>query len=160
MESCFIELTGSPWNILPPGIHSYSLQEFELVFVTNPTRRKQYYGLLQALSLLQYADCQTVYIDGSYVTEKPDPGDYDACWDPTGVDIKELDPIFLDFDNFRANQKKAFEGEFFPATAKADNKGHNFIDFFQIEKFTGSKKGIIKIDLSSEDIQSLLGVNI
>ncbi len=154
MKSYLIEYTGAPWKILPPGVHNLSLEDFEALFVNNPTRRTQYCGLLKALFKLQQAGCKTVYIDGSYVTDKPDPGDYDACWDPIGVDIKKLDPVFLDFTNKRKNQKDAFEGEFFPSTIKADNKGRNFVDFFQIEKFTGTQKGIIKIDLSNEDIQS------
>ncbi len=156
MESCLIKHTGAPWKILSPGVHDFSLEDFEALFVKNPTRRMQYYGLLKALFKLQQAGCKTVYIDGSYVTDKPDPGDYDACWDPLGVDVTKLDPVFLDFSNKRKNQKDAFEGEFFPSTAKADNKGMNFIDFFQIEKFTGTQKGIIKLDLSKEDIQSLM----
>ncbi|WP_407659788.1 DUF6932 family protein [Limnoraphis robusta] len=27
-------------------------------------------------------------MDGSFVTIKPDPGDFDACWDTEDVDIK------------------------------------------------------------------------
>ncbi len=69
-----------------------------------------------------------------------------------------LDPVFLDFADLRKNQKSRFEGEFFPAECRADQHGRTFIDFFQVEKYTGAKKGIIEIVLSKEDIMSQLEV--
>ena len=36
-----------------------------------------------------------VYVDGSFVTEKETPGDFDACWEMDGIDPIKLDPIFL-----------------------------------------------------------------
>jgi hypothetical protein len=155
MALCLKEHKGTPWNILPPGIHQSTLSELATAFAVNHKRRAQFRGLLEALTKLKYAGCKTVYIDGSYVTGKPEPSDFDTCWDPNGVDPHKLDPIFLDFSNNRHNQKLAFMGEFFPSTASADKAGRVFIDFFQIEKYTGSKKGIVEIDLAIEDIKSL-----
>lgn len=85
-------------------------------------------------------------MDGSYVTDKPNPGDFDLCWDPTHVNAHKLDPVFLDFSNLRKNQKLKYGGEFFPSSAKADGT-HTFIEFFQIDKETGLEKGIIRIQL-------------
>jgi len=67
------------------------------------------------------------------------PGDFDGCWDQTGVDFDALDPVLLDFDGHREAQKARFGGEFFIATA-------DFIDFFQHDR-DGRPKGIIRIDL-------------
>jgi hypothetical protein len=60
------------------------------------------------------AGCVTVYIDGSLVTAKETPGDFDACWEVTGVDVAQLDPILLTFDHQRMAQKLKYLGEFLP----------------------------------------------
>jgi hypothetical protein len=59
----------------------------------------------KALMTLRLAGCTTVYMDGSYVTDKSDPSDYDGCWDSAGVNLGLLDPVFKDFSNGRAAQK-------------------------------------------------------
>jgi len=137
---------GSIWKALPPGLHDASLDEVELVFVTDAHRRKLFEGLKSGCAALKKAGCITVYLDGSYVTEKTDPGDFDACWDPTGVDPALLDSVLLDFANRRQNQKLKYQGEFFPSTWLADG-ARTFVDYFQIDKDSGSKKGLLVIRL-------------
>lgn len=149
----FISIPGAPWDVLVAGIHQISLAEFQLLFVFNPHRETQFKGLINALKALKKAGCARVYIDGSYVTKKPLPGDYDACWDHLDVDPSKLDPVFFDFDNMRANQKSKYEGEFFIAGTPADGAGTIFLDFFQIEKHSGQPKGIVLIDLNKEDLE-------
>jgi len=85
-------------------------------------------------------------LDGSYVTEKPSPGDFDACWDPAGVDLGRLDPVLMDFSNKRRNQRLKYGGEFFPATVLADGT-RTFLEYFQVEKNTGLAKGLIVVRL-------------
>jgi hypothetical protein len=106
-------------------------------------------GLRNALALLKRAGCHLVYLDGSFVTSKPEPGDFDACWGMDGVDIDRLDAAFLDFSNSRARQKRRFGGEFFPAELPEGATGKTFLEFFQTDKATGSAKGILAIDLRS-----------
>ena len=89
----------------------------------------------------------SVYIDGSFVTNKMVPGDYDACWDEAGVKIALLDPALRTFANRRLAQKIKFLGELFPASGVADGQGSTFLAFFQTDKATGRSKGIIAIDL-------------
>ncbi|MCY4459033.1 MAG: hypothetical protein OXC26_01320 [Albidovulum sp.] len=96
--------------------------------------------------------CRSLYLDGSFVSDKPKPNDYDACWNPHGVDRRKLDPAFFDLRNRRAAQKEKFFGEFFPSTTMADAQERNFVDFFQLEKFTGKPKGIVLIDLTAYDM--------
>jgi hypothetical protein len=45
------------------------------------------------MTQLKAAGCRTIYIDGSFVTSKQKPGDFDACWEDNGVDIKYLESI-------------------------------------------------------------------
>ena len=95
---------------------------------------------------LREAGCKRVYIDGSFVTAKVEPGDFDGCWEVDGVDPGKLDPVLLEFAHKRAAQKAKYRGEFFLADAQADPAGTRFIDFFQRDK-DGNAKGIIAIDL-------------
>lgn len=131
---------------LPPGVHWATWEELAERFGTTPHRVRLLEGLKQALQSLSGAGCSTVYIDGSFVTDKEVPGDFDACWDPEGVDVALLDPALLDFSNKRAAQKARYGGELFPTSSWAAI-GQVFLDFFQIDKTTGEAKGIVAIDL-------------
>jgi hypothetical protein len=135
---------------LPPGVHWASWEEFALRFGVNSHRKKLVEGLRQALRSLAEAGCRTVYVDGSFVTAKDLPGDFDACWEPDGVDGDRLDPVLLDFSNRRAAQKARYGGELFPSSSWADLKGNTFLEFFQVDKATGEAKGIVAIDLQKE----------
>jgi len=130
---------------LPAGEHAVTWQEMLDRFGHTPWRRKLLHGLLDALRLLKAAGCQRAYIDGSFVTAKQEPGDFDACWDAAGVDFDAVDDRLLTFDRGRATQKAAFLGELFIADSRADPQGTLFRDFFQIDR-DGRRKGIVVID--------------
>ena len=93
---------------------------------------------------------QARYIDGSFITTKEHPSDFDACWDLDGVDFDVIDDVLLTFDAGRRAQKAKCRGELFPADAAADPLGALFRDFFQRDR-DGNPKGIIVIGL--EDFQ-------
>lgn len=135
---------------LPPGIHWATWDEIVERFGTSTHRTELLDGLKRALQALAYAGCRTVYVDGSFVTAKEIPGDFDACWDPTKVDGDRLDPVLLDFTNRRAAQKAKYGGELFPSMSFADPAGNTFLEFFQLDKRTGEAKGIIAIELKKE----------
>jgi hypothetical protein len=137
----FIDI-GSLWRVLPPGIHQATLAEIESRFAITPHRQALFQGFCKGVQSLWVAGCKNIYLDGSYITEKEVPGDFDACWDTVGVDLKKLDPVLLDFTNKRAKQKQMFGGEFFPSSALADGT-KIFIDFFQTDRHTGISKGIV-----------------
>jgi hypothetical protein len=147
-----IPLLGSPWTVLPPGAHAANLEDVAIAFATNAWRRELFDGLVLASGKLQLAGCPAIYLDGSYVTGKPRPADFDACWDPAGVDPAKLDPVFLEFANGRAAQKAAFRGEFFPSSMMCVDVGQSFVDFFQLDRFTGKHKGIISIPLLADPL--------
>ena len=104
-------------------------------------------GFKAAADELSRAGCQTIYLDGSFVSDKKDPRDFDACWELVGVDPQSLDPVLLDFSNGRAAQKAKYLGELFPASFAAERQGITFLEFFQTDKATGNQKGIIGLDL-------------
>ena len=88
-------------------------------------------------------------MNGSFVTAKDEPGDFDACWDTDDVDLDALDPVLLDLSNHRQAQKARFGGELFPNVVEIQS-GLSFSEFFQNERDT-SRKGIVVIDLSKGD---------
>ena len=135
---------GGPWKVLPPGVHDATLKEVETLFATSEHRKRLFSGFREGVMALRKAGCRKIFLDGSFITEKPIPADYDVCWDDIGVDTAKLDPVFFDFRNKRKKQKDRFHGEFFPANLLADGK-HFFFDFFQIDKYTGNTKGVICI---------------
>ena len=132
---------------LPPGIHWATWDELVAYFGSSARRQRLLDGLYEALRLLREAGCQAVYINGSFVTTKEFPGDFDACWDIEGVDADRLDPVFLDFSNSRAAQKERFGGELFPAQLTEGVTGTIFLEFFQMDRNTGQPKGIVAIRL-------------
>lgn len=134
---------------LPPGIHEATWSEFTQRFGFSARRQALLVGLRRALDVFAQVGCRRVYIDGSFVTSKEDPGDYDGCWDERGVDgdrLLALAPVFLDqvdlWKNGRRKQKAAYGGELFVASQRMVD-GQTFLEFFQSDKETGALKGIV-----------------
>ncbi len=134
---------------LPPGIHPASWDEIVTRYANNTRRRELLDGCLDGLHSLKHAGCRTAYLDGSFVTAKELPGDFDVCWEVSGVDAGRLDRELLDLSNRRAAQKARYGGELFPAETAAEPAGTTFLDYFQRDRDTGQPKGIIAIDLGA-----------
>ena len=141
-------LSLQPDGLLPPGVHTCTWVELEAAFGASSYRSSLVRGLLEAARILARAGGQVLYIDGSFVTAKSFPGDFDACYDIAGVNARLLDPAFFNFANKRAAQKARFKGELFVANALAA-PGASFFEFFQKDKNTGMPKGIVSLDLGS-----------
>lgn len=142
-----VEIEGSPWPVLPPGVHTASLEEVERVFATTEHRKWLFTGLLNALDHLAAAGCQTVYLDGSYATGKPRPGDYDLCWAHEGVRAQALPKILLETRKKR-QIKAIYLGDVCPYLHP---EGGTFFALFQTDRYTGKPKGILRIDLVTRD---------
>lgn len=132
----------------PPGIHRATWDQFRDRFGWNAHRRRLLSGLQLALDDLEVAGCRTVYVDGSFVTSKDLPADFDACWDSAGVDPRLLNPALRTFEPGRATQKARYFGELFRAGAQATITGPTFLDFFQTDR-SDRPKGIVALDLGS-----------
>lgn len=132
---------------LPFGEHVAAWPEVAARFSANGHRARLIGGLLAALRNLAGAGCRSVLLDGSFVTLKELPKDYDGAWDITGVNPDLLDPVLLDFSNDRAAMKSKYLGELFPATANA-MPGVLYRDFFMKDR-SGVPKGVVTIDLGS-----------
>jgi hypothetical protein len=119
-------------------------------FGWNAPRRRLLDGLADGLELLKTAGSRRVWLNGSFVTSKDEPADFDACWDPEGVDIDRLDPVLTDLSAGRRTQKARFGGEFFPNVVEAGS-GLVFADFFQNDRDTGRKESSSLISRSCRD---------
>lgn len=133
---------------LPPGIHVTTWEEFEQRYSLNLTRKTQLKGMKKAIEEFKKAGCSKIYIDGSFVTWKKHPGDFDALYDLDEVERHAIHDILIDpsFEG-REKQKEYYEGEFFPTSEKADPYGTKYLEFFQKKKKSRNPKGIIKIEL-------------
>lgn len=111
---------------LPSSIYETSWIEFCDRFGFNSHRKSILEGLQKALKLLAQANCQRVYIGGSFVTNKEYPNDFDGCYDDINIDDNLLDPIF---DEELTAQQKRFGGElladpFFQGFLQTDRDGN------------------------------------
>jgi hypothetical protein len=113
----FVDI-GSPWKILPPGIHKATMKEIEACFAISEHRKQLFLGLQEGVRALCNAGCRIILLDGSFITEKPTPKDYDVCWDPRGVDISKLDPVFSISQISEKNKKCVIMENFFRLVLK------------------------------------------
>ena len=131
---------------LPPGIHVATWEEVVARFGGTAHRAELLAGLLDVLHDLQQAVCRLIYLDGSFVTDKDVPGDYDLCWEMDNVDLSKLPPVLLDLRPPRAAQQARYRGDILPNVTEGSS-GAPFVDFFQRNKVTGGVKGIVAINL-------------
>ncbi|MGH7192567.1 MAG: DUF6932 family protein [Candidatus Saccharimonadales bacterium] len=99
---------------LPPGQHSATWREIVRRYGVNPHRRQLLQGLRAALDNLRAAGCRRAYLNGSFITNKTQPEDYELCWEPEGVDRSKLDPLFnltVYVMPPRSEQKRKYRGE-------------------------------------------------
>lgn len=92
-------------GLLPPGEHDATWDEIQARFGWTTRRRQLLNGLADGLAILGTTGCVRVWINGSFVTAKDEPG---CVWSPTGVDralLEEIGPELLDLSLQRSSQK-------------------------------------------------------
>jgi hypothetical protein len=133
---------------LPPGFHQATWQEIVEKYGHTANRKKMLEGLKRALGNLKQAGCECAYLDGSFITSKRKPGDFDLCWEVDGVDGELLDPILRDREYLltpRAEQRSRYFGDILPT--RKHPKEWDLLSFFQFDKHTNQQKGIIVITM-------------
>ena len=132
---------------LPPGVYEATWEEFWKHFSNSWRRIILLRNLLRMLQHLRDAGCVPVKIDGSFVTSKLEPHDFDGTWDRTGVDVTPK----LDESIFRMNgitMYKKYMGELYRQDAIEASTGRSFDEFFQVDRME-NRKGIVKINLET-----------
>lgn len=135
---------------LPPGEHAATWAELCERFGGTAWRQTLLADLLAALRLLRSAGCRRVYLDGSFVSDKPTPGDYDGCWDAEGVDFEALDERFVSAQAVVPSSREVsmkLLGDLYMADGLSAPQGTRFREFFQRDR-DGRLKGIVVIDLN------------
>lgn len=141
------ELFDPESGYLPVGVHTWEWDDFLGAFVWNQRRRFLAKGLYRALQNLRDAGCRAAIVDGSFVSAKDLPGDYDAAFDPFGVDGDRVDPVLLRHKDGRRSMKAKYFGDIFPWGAMACSKtGLLYQEFFQRDR-AGEAKSVVLIDL-------------
>jgi hypothetical protein len=130
---------------LPPGVHRASWEEVAKRFGGSAHRDRLLEGLLRAATNLRSAGARVIWLDGSFTTDKEEPGDWDGVWDPRNADLSKVDPVLTDLNDLRTGrfrQKAKYGGELLVS----DPYGQPFQMFFQQDK-NGDPKGIVRLDL-------------
>jgi hypothetical protein len=76
---------------LQPREHPATWEKVVDRFGWNSRRQQLIDGLAEALKCPADARCNRVLINGSLVTDKEEPVDFDVTWDPTGVNLEVRD---------------------------------------------------------------------
>ena len=137
-----------PDGNLPPGIHTATWEEVVARFGGNPQRNRLLDGLRRAIDNLQSAGCRRLYLNGSFTTSKPDPDDYDGCWEMDGVDLSRVFPIFLDPDDQRWNGRQRQKAQFGGELIAEGLYWLGVAEFFQKDE-QENPKGVILIELGA-----------
>jgi hypothetical protein len=135
-------------GLLPAGVHVVVWADLRNRFGGSLQRLQILGGLERAAWALRQARCRRLWVDGSFATGKSDPGDWDGCWDPSGIDLRLLDPLLQDFSaQGRARMKMKYVADLFPSTYIEKSSTSTFLEYFQVDKQTGLPKGIVQLNL-------------
>ena len=132
---------------LPPGLHLASLNEIWERFGRTSSRRDMLFQRLQGfVKLAQHVEALRMFVNGSYVTAKTDPGDVDVViW--VGEEFSQL---LEQEDELALNLKCIFltrePEEAFAAYDEGD--WNRWFDFFSsIGEREGERKGLVEVKL-------------
>ena len=129
---------------LPEGLHLASDAEITFRFGTSTKQRRRLtLRLRRWIELSRFVDAKHLFIDGSFVTAKPEPNDVDAVvWLPTDftervsrddIDAVELETMLLTRhpqEIFAAEDRLDWEDwlEFFSRTREADGRRKGLVE--------------------------------
>jgi len=104
-----------------PGDPRSRWEEIEARFGWTLRRRQLLDGLAEGLALLADAGCTLVWVNGSFVAAKDEPGDFDCVWSTAGVDratLQRWTPELLDFSNTVRLRGPASEASSSPTSSR------------------------------------------
>ena len=146
---------------LPPADHQANLEEIAERLGFTPRRRWLLKGLRAALEAFWTAGIEEVYIDGSFCTEKPDPGDIDGYWvEPDSEVYERIDPYWIDFTLVMVQPVRKWKWrmwadhgvEFFIHPAMQATVEEKFPQFFRHDR-EGQPRGVIQVIRSERNDQ-------
>jgi hypothetical protein len=110
---------------LPPGVHFATWREIEDRLSFNSRRQRLLAGFREACEKLRKAGCLLVYLDGSFVTRKQHPGDFDALLGHPERRRRKARSGLLGFFPWACSAEAAVSGRVFPGTTpgRRDRQG-------------------------------------
>jgi hypothetical protein len=97
------------------------------------------------------AGIKDIFIDGSFCTEKPDPGDVDGYWvEPDDGVYDRIDPYWIDFELILAPRMRKWRMwadhgvEFFIHPAMQAKPAVGFPEFFRQDR-EGRPRGVVQV---------------
>lgn len=149
MIPAFDHLSGA----LPPGTYRATLEEINKRLGFTPRRRWLSKGLRAAVKAFWAAGIEEIYFDGSFCTEKPDPGDIDGYWvEPDPGVYDRIDAYWIDFELTLVPHMRKWKPrmwvdhgvEFFIHPAMRANSEMDFPSFFRRDR-DGQPRGVIQV---------------
>ena len=138
--------------------HPATLEEITARLGFTARRRWLLKGLRAAVQAFWAAGIDEVYIDGSFCTEKPDPGDLDGYWvEPDPEVYERIDPYWIDFGLVLTQSVRKwkwrmwidFGVEFFIHPAMQASSDEKFPDFFRHDR-NGRPRAVIRVVRTKE----------
>ena len=138
---------------LPPGDHQATLEQIGRRMGFTPRRRWFLKGLRAAVEAFWAAGIQEIYVDGTFCTEKPDPGDIDGYWvEPDGGVYDRIDPYWIDLElvlvplvrKWKWRMWSDYGVEFFIHPAMQATPELGFPEFFRQDR-DGQPRGVIQV---------------
>jgi hypothetical protein len=140
-------------GILPEGIHHCTLDEAQQLLCANDTRETIWNGLMGFMVwATQYPAPDAFLLDGSFVTDKPLPGDIDVVVDVTGCSESDREAWYRAFFAGHQFTKDNFRVDFYPFVI---GLGKDFSAFFQYVRVEdallrglgpNTRKGILRVE--------------
>src|ERR1700734_896085 len=95
---------------LPPGDHRATLGEIGSRFGFTPRRSWLLKGLRAAVKAFWLAGIEDIFIDGSFCTDKADPGDVDGYWvEPDDGVYDRIDPYWIELEMILVPQMRKWK---------------------------------------------------
>lgn len=138
---------------LPPGNYDATLEQIAERLGFTPRRQWLLRGLRVAVEGFWAAGVREIYIDGSFCTEKPDPGDIDGYWvEPDEGVYDRIDRYGIDFElvfvphlrKWKWRMWADYGVEFFIHPAMQATADMGFPEFFRQDR-AGQPRGVIQV---------------
>jgi hypothetical protein len=130
-------------NNLPPGIHDATVAEVRTRFANE--RRKQLFAAFEeVISILSECNCPEVYLDGSFITTKEEPNDYDLCYESKGI-VRTL--RLREFLTNSDTRKEKYLGDIFIHMPEPPYYVSHVEHWQKDGRKDGMRKGIVRIKL-------------
>ena len=135
--------------MLPEGLYDTAIEEIRTTMGFTRRRLELIDGLVRYLDAWDRQNLlECTIIDGSFVTDKPEPGDIDILLVPTteGLRSMEYANLVLELCLNRDETKERYGCEAFPVLGSDSQNYREWYTFFSTDRH-GNKRGLLRVNL-------------